>query len=602
MADEPEPEPEPEPELEYDHTVEGIMITIGISLAIYVLLLVFVTVTWVIAGWRASSRPRTGDETSVLQNWRRSFFAGNCFSVVTWPIRLVMLSDSTVETLVGRQPMSFLRFEWHLLKITTLCAVLLNGLLLPVNITGGNWEAGANNQTNRTEENSGVGFWQSDRIMYITSASNIRTNDTPRMLAYLGVMIFVSTFSLAHLGPRALQNTVLRRRDRHTALSPRLEQYSVMIRRFPKELDRDALMVALEPLFPNGELVDASVHAGSAFLIFRSNRAACRFIASHSRQAKNWRRCACRWSRGEDTRIDRDKPTNAVGIDWNVNRPEEHHPHGEERMQRWDGAAPKGSGPGSVETGSNNQYLEHGFGFEELDVVEFSSDVVNFLAMQQWRVRWAPPPQDVIWEKIDVHFCGRAIRWSVLSGLMVTFIVVVVVGTAVATKAEELAKVFSDTIRIDSSSFLFLYLSKYLPVLVALTVNAAIIPTLIEVQAESEGHYLVSNISKACLRKQCSFLFLAVILVPALAIQGIYSLSERLLEHLNPEEVIDLLGREALNASGPFFVRYVLQAALIGTSVHGQVSMRLAADFLKLTRCNSSCYAGEYAAYPTRIL
>ena len=532
---EPEPEPEPEPllELDYDHTVEGILVTVGVSSALYVIILIGVTVAWV----RASHKPRDASksdtpEETALEAWRRHFFGGSCASVLAWPVRLALLSDNTVETLVGRQPVAFLRFQRHLRVVLFVYTVLINGLILPVNLTGGNWEANPRNGT--SEEDSGIGFWQQDRLMYITSASNVQTNDVPRLLAYLGVMVFVAGFSLANLGPRALVGRLLSRRQAQQAqFEPLLEHYSVMIRRFPRELDGEALQTTLEPLFPT-EVVDVYVHSGSAFITFRTNRTARRFIASYTRLSKKWRWCRCRCTSSKDD-VDKDRhATEATGVEWSAD--------------------------------GGRKRRESALVLSELDVVDFPPDMVEMLAMRKWKLRWAPPAKDLVWAKLDVHWCGRAVRWWIMTACLMTFIILTVLTVTVTTKLLEFADLFFDKVLLfDTSSALY---TQYLPVLLALTINAGIVPALIETQAETEGHYLVSNISQACLRKQCAFLCLAVVILPSLALESSRDLAFAIYEHLNPEEVIDLIGREVLNVSGPYFIRYILQAAIVGTSVN----------------------------------
>jgi hypothetical protein len=259
---------------------------------------------------------------------------------------------------------------------------------------------------------------------------------------------------------------------------PRAQYSSLRARRVPRFVTSSAASRALRQDQPPGSpaaragavaegpapslsnaLVACTVVDSTAFLVFQTNRAASDFLESHRAQFGKpgivaWLcRCQCVGTVGGRARL-----------------------------------------VSSVVKATSSGLLA--------ELAEFDLRVVRAIGLDRWKVQWAPPPDDVLWERLKLHTCNRCTRWVLLTTITMMVTLLLIFPLTVAGRVILFMTVIFDAVEVDTSSLAFTLFSKYLPTLLALIINAGIIPTLIETQAEFEGHYRRSDVSSGCLRKQ----------------------------------------------------------------------------------------------------
>ena len=376
-----------------------------------------------------------------------------------------------MRQLVGERAVCYLRFQKVLLWVVSLYFAVGVTILVPLNLTGRVCDF-----VDCPADIEARVLQFGDRLLFMTSSENVARGDAPRLATYFAVTILFTAFSHKALGQKSLL--------RHTTLvppgelpPPRAQYYSLMARRVPRFVTSSAASRALQqdqapgspaarggvvaedpaPSLGNG-LVACTAVDGTAFLVFQTNRAASDFLESHRAQFGKpgilaWL-CRCQCIRPSTSSV--------------------------------------------VKTTSS------GLLAEPRELIEFDHRVVRAIGLDRWKMQWAPPPDDVLWEQLTLDTCNRYTRWALLTTLTMMITLLLIFPLTVAGQVSRFTDIIFDAVEVDTSSLIFTLFSKYLPTLLALIINAGIIPLLIETQAEFEGHFRRSDISSGCLRKMVS--------------------------------------------------------------------------------------------------
>ena len=378
------------------------------------------------------------------------------------------------------------------------------------------------------------------------SSENVRPGDSPRLGAYFVVIVFFTIYTYQS----ARTSNLIRQVTNHGVKpKPREEHYTILARHVPSFVTVSSIMSSLAQDLPDYKeftpcpveegrlenvptsLASVYLHGSTVFLTFRTNALAADFLASHIAQfgiLPSWI-CCC---------IAR-KPTSRSKL---------------ENIAKCDAAR-------TSATGLDDNSSIPSYSTPPARIV-FSQSTVSALGLDQWaRLQWAPPPDDIVWNHLATKGWERGVRWVVMSTILSVIILTLifpltVVQPAVQAVADEIFSWF----RINPDGNLRQLLTKYLPTLLALIINAGIIPELIEAQAVLEGHYKRSAATRGCLRKEMFFLFAAIVAFPALGIIGFELTFETLVQRLAPEAAIELVAREVLSAQAPYFIRYITHA------------------------------------------
>jgi hypothetical protein len=546
---EPEPEPEPEPSGFFDiddNSFLGIAVTLGINIVLFSAALLFTSVTR--AGGASCRCGREDDNGRTrmamaraegIGPWRTAFFEAGGW--MDWPARLWRLPDEDVRQLVGERAVCYLRFQTVLLWLVSLYLAVGAVILIPVNLTGRVCDF-ANCPRDLATRTRDFG----DRLLFMTSSENVAAGDAPRLATYLAVTILFTAFSLKALGQASLirQTTLVPPGE---LPPPRAQYYSLMARRVPRYVSSSTAFTTLQQGFAladegessdskaaaggaaatnDDELVSCTVTDGTAFLVFSTNRAAAEFLESHRAQ---YGRHTC---------------------------------HGRLCDALCGCIDPQRDYRSSTMVDTSSSLLASSRRLFTFDAIRG-----QHIGLDKWKIQWAPPPDDIVWKQLRSNTCHRYLRWSLLSSVTFFVTLLLVFPVTISSQVYRIADNLFETVNINTSGIFFTVYTKYLPTVLALIVNAGIIPTMIELQSDLEGHFRRSDVSSGCLRKQLFFLFAAVVIIPALSIGAIENFIEVILRYITPGEILEAVGREALTTSAPYFLRYLLQAGLLATAV-----------------------------------
>jgi hypothetical protein len=544
----PEPEPEPEPLGFFDmddNSFVGIAVTLGINVVVFGTALLFTSLTRSRGASCKCAREDDDGRTRMamaraegIGAWRTAFFEAGGW--MDWPGRLWSLPDEDVRQLVGERAVCYLRFQKVLLWVVSLYFAVGMSILVPINMTGRvcDFVDCPPEIESRTRD-------AGDRLLFMSSSENVATADRARLATYFAVTVLFTVFSFKALGQAALlrQTTLVPPGE---LPPPRAQYYSLMARRVPRYVTSSAAARTLQQGavvldgdgWPDSEaaaaagrknenaMIACTVTDGTAFMVFATNRAAAEFLESHRAQFGRHAICGRLWD-FICSCTDRAVQTTSGTV---------------------------------VKTTS-------GLLAPPRQLFVFDSTAVRAIGLDRWKVQWAPPPDDVLWDQLRLDTCNRYTRWTLLSSITLIATLLLVFPLTVAGQVYRVAEVVFDAADINTSSLIFTLFSKYLPTMLALIVNAGIIPTMIELQSEFEGHFRRSDASSGCLRKQLFFLFAAVVIIPALSIGAIDNFIEVILKYITPGDILETVAREALTSSAPYFLRYLLQAGLLATAV-----------------------------------
>jgi hypothetical protein len=589
MAEPSEPEPEPDDPFDVDDSALGIALTLGIDVAFFCSAALVTTATLAKVdicrclqqrGAEGSKRAGSTAEQQLpeqgrhevqegqggglappaddLSAWRKAFFKDGMW--LRWPWMLLQLPDARIRQLVGERAVCFLRFQRVLLSLMAVYLVVGLCIIVPINMTNGE----CNFQRCITDR-----AFPSivDRVMFMSSSENIREGDEARLGAYFVIVVFFTVYSYKSTRPNSLFRQMMDR-ERQLRPTPRQEDYSIMARKVPGIATAAAITRTLSQEFSghpdilslnvapasgvsSSAVVSAHVFGGTAFVTFRTNSLAAAFCASHHAQfggppPRCWCCCCfggCYWCWYRFLR----RPHLAAY--WS---------------SLWAPHFTAAHKDAVHETETTALLSTHDSSSDE---VVFSQQAVDWLGLGRWqRVQWAPPPDDIIWKHIATPGWQRGVRWAAMSSVLLVVICLLIFPLAlVQPVVHNVADKLFEWFGVDPASSTRQLLFKYLPTLLALIINAGIVPELIEAQAALEGHFRRSDATRGCLRKQNFFLFAAIAIFPALGIIGFALSFEAFVERIAPEAAFELVAREVLSAQAPYFIRYITHAALLST-------------------------------------
>lgn len=203
------------------------------------------------------------------------------------------------------------------------------------------------------------------------------------------------------------------------------------------------------------------------------------------------------------------------------------------------------------------------------------------LHSQEWQLEIAPEPSDIIWANLGVgvwnHRC-RTLFLTVWMFVLVCSLIIPVVlfssvdklrssGFAFLTNLPILATllVYADSLDEMGRHMLF----TYLPMMCLVFITSWLMPMMVEYTVKLERHYYRSEAESSKMNKYFFFLLLTVILLPGMTLGWFDTMmSDESSPAFIPDQtdVMHVMGRVILSNSGPFFILFVLQTALVSTA------------------------------------
>ncbi|XXQ29701.1 CSC1/OSCA1-like 7TM region domain-containing protein [Plasmodiophora brassicae] len=181
-----------------------------------------------------------------------------------------------------------------------------------------------------------------------------------------------------------------------------------------------------------------------------------------------------------------------------------------------------------------------------------------------WVVMPAPPCEDIIWDNVAVSASVRWFRCWIGNAFLAIMMVIIITPSTVLTP---LTYILTGVDSVRGSSLAdstgASLVGSAMPALALFLVNTIILPWLIQLMADFQREFLVTERERSIMSKHTLFLFFNALLLPTFSLNSLASF-------INSEYVQDLsfwqqqLGLLIMSSGGQFFMIYLVHAALLG--------------------------------------
>jgi hypothetical protein len=69
--------------------------------------------------------------------------------------------------------------------------------------------------------------------------------------------------------------------------------------------------------------------------------------------------------------------------------------------------------------------------------------------LDRWKMQWAPPPDDVLWEQLKLHTCNRQTRWVLLTAVTMVITFLLIFPVTVAGHLSRFTDIIFDAVEVD---------------------------------------------------------------------------------------------------------------------------------------------------------
>ncbi|KAL8588770.1 hypothetical protein ACOMHN_035266 [Nucella lapillus] len=185
------------------------------------------------------------------------------------------------------------------------------------------------------------------------------------------------------------------------------------------------------------------------------------------------------------------------------------------------------------------------------------SRIYTDLHVQDWRVHFAPPPQNINWGNLAVPNWKWWLRAVCING----FLLIVLFFLTTPIMFLHTLDLLNIDLRKPGKEMHSTLLVQFLPTLLLLAMSA-LLPNLVYLSEQYIGHWTKTAEHHAVMRKTFIFLLLMVLILPSLGLTSVKALFEWMV--VNAEKRVQWQCI-FLPSNGSFFINYVITAALIGT-------------------------------------
>jgi len=151
------------------------------------------------------------------------------------------------------------------------------------------------------------------------------------------------------------------------------------------------------------------------------------------------------------------------------------------------------------------------------------------LHLENWYIKKAPPPSDIIWENMGISKMYRILLLLMSNVPLIIISVLMVVPMVILDGFKNIVDIINNEMRQKGlqSSFSQVFIDNYLPPLLLYLNSSLIVPFLIYFVATYERRERLSHLEKSVLAKNIAFMLFDIIVLPAFGLSTIYSLLEQ---------------------------------------------------------------------------
>eukprot|EP00471_Norrisiella_sphaerica_P010635 CAMPEP_0184501752 /NCGR_PEP_ID=MMETSP0113_2-20130426/48471_1 /TAXON_ID=91329 /ORGANISM="Norrisiella sphaerica, Strain BC52" /LENGTH=778 /DNA_ID=CAMNT_0026890629 /DNA_START=259 /DNA_END=2595 /DNA_ORIENTATION=- len=206
----------------------------------------------------------------------------------------------------------------------------------------------------------------------------------------------------------------------------------------------------------------------------------------------------------------------------------------------------------------------------------------------EWRAEAAPSPSDIVWDNLAVGNSERGFRGIVINACLFTLMTMIIAPVAVIDRLEPLVTSLEDAALPDKLQHREVrrFVGSYFPTLVVFVINSILLPFLIEISSQYEGHKTESARSAAVVRRNAVFQFINTILLPSLALNSAAA-AIRLAYETDFSEWEKIIGNSLQkHTSARFFLIYLIHATMLGcASELARLPQRTLNAFTQIKQC-----------------
>lgn len=184
---------------------------------------------------------------------------------------------------------------------------------------------------------------------------------------------------------------------------------------------------------------------------------------------------------------------------------------------------------------------------------------------RHWRIREAPPPNDIVWENIHI---SSWIRWfrRVSANILIFLISLLLTSSALVADA---LNPFAQHVEhvIEKVNFFRMSISGWLAPLILYLINALLLPFLVAWAAGVSKFWRNSSRERAVLHGNINFMVLNSLVFPVIGTTSIQGAILFLFHNSDVANLFTILGQMVAGASGSFMTRYVLNAVFINSAM-----------------------------------
>jgi hypothetical protein len=203
-------------------------------------------------------------------------------------------------------------------------------------------------------------------------------------------------------------------------------------------------------------------------------------------------------------------------------------------------------------------------------VVTALSSVLDVMKVGQTKVKSAPEPNDIMWQNLGMTRGEKTGRILAAHAMLVMLLLFFSTPLAILHAFTDVVSNTKNVLPPAIASFLFAFAPSLLLYLITL-----LLPSLIRMLTEFEGHRLKSTVTHRCLVRNFVYLLLSSLVLPTISL----TLIDAIHEYEQTHDMGKTLSAAFLPESGLFFLAYVIQAAFLGNALD---LLRVGESFWKL--------------------
>lgn len=183
------------------------------------------------------------------------------------------------------------------------------------------------------------------------------------------------------------------------------------------------------------------------------------------------------------------------------------------------------------------------------------------LCNKEWTLSYAPSPEDIFWENLNVSIANWYIKWTIVNTILFLFLFFLTTPVLIVNLFDKFAMMKKTTDTINTISPL---ISEFLPTLLLWTM-AALLPVVVTFSDKWLSHWTRSKQNYSIMTKTFGYLLFMILILPSMGLTSAQALLEWTLQYNDNETYHwDCI---FLPDKGAFFVNYIITAAFIGTAL-----------------------------------